>query len=239
MATVKGGFLGDLSGSVGNVTFARARGGIRTARVRTTPSNPRTAAQQSQRGRFKQIQQFASAFLATGLVRAFWQGYATGGLSAYNAFIRANSAVMPDGLDPAAALISQGNGLAGVDLVTVLPSAAEENRFELTIGSPAGGDDDDLLVGLIYNGQTGEVVLVDAGARRSDGALEVLVPLAWAQNDADALFAYAFAYRIEGRALRLSASSTGKVTANAFVPPAADVPAAQGGQEVPFGQAAG
>ena len=63
MAIVKGGFLGDLSGSVGNVTFARARGGIHTARIRVTPVNPRTQAQQQQRGRFKQLQQFTSAFL--------------------------------------------------------------------------------------------------------------------------------------------------------------------------------
>ena len=82
MATVKGGFLGDLSGSVGNITFARARGGIRTARIRATPSNPRSQAQQKQRGRFKQIQQFASALLDAGLVRPFWRPYARRGLSA-------------------------------------------------------------------------------------------------------------------------------------------------------------
>ena len=44
MARVNGGFLGNLSGSVGNVTFARARGGIQTARVKTSPSNPRSLA---------------------------------------------------------------------------------------------------------------------------------------------------------------------------------------------------
>ena len=236
MATVKGGFLGDLSGSVGNVTFARARGGIRTARIRATPSNPRSQAQQKQRGRFKQIQQFASAFLATGLVRAFWQPYATGGLSEYNAFIRANSAVMPDGLDPAAAVISRGNGLVGIALTNVVASAALANRYELTVESPAGGEGADLLVGLIYNGQTDQAVMVDAGAERGDDQVDVTVPASWAQNHADALFAYAFIYRVEGGALRLSGSSVKKVTANAFVPPAADVPAAQGGQDVPFGQ---
>ncbi len=72
MARVTGGFLGELSGSVGNVTFARSRGGIQTARRRAAPSNPRTAAQQSQRGRFKQIQAFASAFLDAFHGRENW-----------------------------------------------------------------------------------------------------------------------------------------------------------------------
>ena len=127
MARVNGGVLGELSGSVGNVTFAKSRGGIQTARRRVAPSNPRTQAQQTQRGRFKQIQAFASAFLEAGLVRAFWQPYATRGLSAYNAFTKANSAAMPGGFDPEAGVISRGNGLTGVVLVGVGPSGADPN----------------------------------------------------------------------------------------------------------------
>ena len=241
MAKVKGGVLGDVSGSISNVTFARARGGIRTARVRTASSNPRSQAQQKQRGRFKQIQQFASTFLAAGLVRPFWRSYATGGLSAFNAFMRANSATMPVGLDPAAAVISQGNGLAGVDLSAVAPSAGDPNTYVLTVDSPSGGKGDDLLVGMIYNGQTGEATMVDAGATRVDGQVEVAVPASWVANDEDALFAYAFAYRVRqnGR-LRLCDSSALKVNANAFAVPAPDVPPAEEeGQDVPFGQLAG
>lgn len=139
MARVKGGALGEVSGSIGNVTFARARGGIRTARVRSAPSNPRTSAQQTQRGRFKQIQQFASAMLAAGLVRAFWRPYATGGLSAYNAFVRANSEAMPDAFDPALGIASRSNGLEPVDLSAVAPSGADPNTYELTVDNPAGG----------------------------------------------------------------------------------------------------
>jgi len=241
MAKVKGGVLGDVSGSVGNVTFARARGGIRTVRVRSAPSNPRSQAQQQQRGRFKQIQQFASVFLAAGLVRPFWRSYARGGLSAFNAFVRANSAAMPDGLNPAAATISQGNGLAGIDLSAVAPSAGDPNTYVLTVDSPSGGKDDDLLVGMIYNGQTGKATMVDAGATRVDGQVEVALPASWVANDEDALFAYAFAYRVRknGR-LRLCDSSALKVNANAFAVPAPDVPPAEEEeQDVPFGQLAG
>jgi len=154
MARVKGGALGEVSGSIGNVTFARARGGIRTARVRSAPSNPRTSAQQTQRGRFKQIQQFASAMLAAGLVRAFWRPYATGGLSAYNAFVRANSEAMPDAFDPALGIASRSNGLEPVDLSAVAPSGADPNTYELTVDNPAGGQAGDLLVSVIYNGLT-------------------------------------------------------------------------------------
>ena len=168
MAIVKGGFLGQLSGSVGNVTFAQARGGIQTARVRRTPRNPRTQAQQTQHGRFRQIQQFASALLAAGLIRPFWKPYATGGLSAFNAFVRTNAAHMPDALDPALALISRGNGLQGIDLAVVAPSTGDPNLYELTINSPAGGDGTDLLVGVIYNAQQFQALMVDAGASRAD-----------------------------------------------------------------------
>ena len=239
MARVNGGFFGELSGSVGNVTFARSRGGIQTARRRAAPSNPRTAAQQSQRGRFKQIQAFASAFLDTGLIRAFWQPYATGGLSAYNAFMKANSAAMPDGFDPAAGLVSRGNGFPAVVLTDVAPSGADPNTYVLSIDGGSGAAND-LLVGLLYNALQNQAVMVDAGATRGDGQVEVPVPAAWVQDDEDALFAYAFAYRIRGRnELRLSDTSRKKVNGNPFQAPAPDVPPTEAGQEVPFGQAAG
>jgi len=238
MARVSGGFFGDLSGSVGNVTFARTRGGIQTARRRAAASNPRTTAQQTQRGRFKQIQAFASALLNTGLIRAFWRPYATGGLSAYNAFVKANSTAMPVGFDPALGIISRGNGLPGPTLTQA--TAVTPTLYGLTVDNPEGSNDEDLLVGVLYNGKTVQAVMADAGAMRGDNEVEVPVPSSWSQQDEDALFAYVFAYRIEGNnLLRLSDASVLKVTANAFVVPSPEVPPANVAQEVPFGQSAG
>lgn len=237
MARVQGGFLGNLAGSVGNVTFARARGGIQTARIRATPSNPRSTAQQTQRGRFKQIQQFASAFLAAGLIRPFWRLYATGGLSAYNAFMRTNSAAMPVSFDPEAAQLSRGNGLAGVSLSAVDLSGVDPNTYVLAVDNPSAGDIADFLVGVIYNGNTWQAIVADTGATRGDGGVDVPVPEVWLA-DADALFAYAFAYMAEpGGTLRLSDSSVLKVTAEPFEVPAPDVPPAQDAGEQAFGQA--
>jgi hypothetical protein len=235
MARVKGGFLGNLAGSVGNVTFARARGGIQTARVRATPGNPRSASQQAQRGRFKQLQRFASAFLSAGLIRPFWRVYATGGLSAYNAFMRANSTAMPEGLDPGAAVLSRGNGLEAVMLAQATVSEVDPNAYVLTVESPTGGDGEDLLVGVIYHGYSGRAVVIDAGARRDAGEVEVPIPAGWA-DEGESLFAYAFAYRVEGSGVRLSDSSALKVTADPFEVPEAEVPPARTVGETPFGR---
>ena len=91
-------------------------------------------------------------------------------------------------------------------------------------------------MGLIYNAAQNQAIMVDAGATREDGLVEVAVPAAWTQDDEDALFAYAFAYRVQSRnRLRLSDSSMKKVTGNPFEAPEPDVPQAEAGQEVPFG----
>ncbi len=239
MAIIRGGIFGNASGSVGNVTFARARGGLHIARARSSPSNPRTEAQQRQRARFKQLQAFGAAFRAAGLVQAFWRPYATGSLSSDNVFLRAQSRTMPEGLDPLVARISLGNGLEAVSLTSVAP--IDPTRYELLVESPIeGADGADLLVTALYNGLRNQVLMNDTGITRASGVVEMVVPSVWSQQEEDALFAYAFAYRVGAtRRLRLSESAVRKVNANAFEVPAAEVPPAETVQEVPFGQQVG
>lgn len=239
MATLNGGFLGELSGSVGNITFARVRGGIVTARRRAAPSNPRTARQQAQRARFKQLQRFASAMLNAGLIRAFWRPYATGRLSAYNAFVKANSAVMPDGFDPGQAVVSQGNGLDPVTITEVTADPQTPGLYTIAL-DPGTGQADDLIAGAAYNALTQQAVLVDVGTERGDGGLLLSVPPAWTTDDEDALFAYVFAYRVDaaGRLL-LATSGAQKITAAPFEPPAPVVPPPQVQTDVPYGAQAG
>ncbi len=228
MAILHEGLHGHPSGSIGNVTFVRTADGRCIARLRTTPANPRTPAQQRQRRRFKQMQQFAAACHAAGLLRAFWQLYATDGRTTHNAFVRAQYRAMPGPFDPEAARLSLGNGLAPVVLSAVRPARTNHGAYVLSVESPAGGQDDDRLVGLIYNAGTGRVVMTDAGAERRHAQVKVEVPASWAEHDQDALFAYTFAYRHEaGATVRLSESSARKVTPAPFEVPAPEVPAAR------------
>jgi len=235
MARVTNGFLGDMSGSVGNITFARARGGIATARVRAKPGNPRSLAQQQQRGRFKQLQRFASAFMSARLIRPFWRVHSSGRLSAYNQFIRSNAAAMSAGLDPALAVLSKANGLAEVTLTAALPAEDGTNTLLLSVESTAGGDDADFLVGVLYHAGRWQAVVADTGATRGNGTIPVPVPAAW-MAESDALFAYAFAYKVGPTGLQLSASSAWKVTEAPFVIEPPDVPAPASDDEAVYGQ---
>ena len=70
--------------------------------------------------------------------------------------------------------------------------------------------------------------------------MDLPLPATWVNDDADALFAYAFAYQVTpAGVLRLSESAVRRVSANPFVIPAPDVPAAESEGEQSYGQANG
>jgi hypothetical protein len=84
-ATLEGGPMGILRGSVGGFTFQTWRG-IQTVRQRVTPANPRTTDQQANRSRFATIAKVGSALLGV-VCRPFWEGVGSV-QSGYNAFCR-------------------------------------------------------------------------------------------------------------------------------------------------------
>jgi len=211
MARVNNEGLAFLTGSIGNVTISRARGGITTVRVRTKPANPRTTDQQRNRARFKQLQGFVLAFLHAGFVKPFWEHYATGRLSAYNLFTQANSAALKEGFDPARAVASRGNGLASLTLTAVVPADDGADAYLLNVESGDGGDGSDRLVGILYHAGKNQVAGTTTGFTRAGGMVRVPVPAGW-HAEADALFAYAFAYKPGPGGLYLSDSTARKVT---------------------------
>lgn len=88
MGKIEQGILGGVSGRVGSVVGASWKG-VPTIRVyQPNVSNPRTAAQTTQRTAFSGITKIASSLL-TPLIKSFWDRFAVK-QSGYNAFIAAN-----------------------------------------------------------------------------------------------------------------------------------------------------
>ena len=106
MGKVTGGIFGPVRGKVGGVVFSRALGGD-TVRAYSVPSNPRTAAQQANRGVFGKLGRIGSDVLGT-IVQPLWDGRRTG-MSGYNAFVQENKNRMGDEFDHNVLTISTGD----------------------------------------------------------------------------------------------------------------------------------
>lgn len=106
MGKVTGGIFGPVRGKVGGVVFSRALGGD-TVRAYSVPSNPRTAAQQANRGVFGNLGRIGSDALGS-IIQPLWDGRRTG-MSGYNAFVQENKNAMGDTFDASALTISQGD----------------------------------------------------------------------------------------------------------------------------------
>jgi hypothetical protein len=68
MALIRGSILADISGSINGITFQRSRGGL-VARNRTTPINPRTALQESNRALFAGVSTLWASLNATQIAK--------------------------------------------------------------------------------------------------------------------------------------------------------------------------
>jgi hypothetical protein len=92
--------IGDLSGSVGGVTAAKARSGIQYLRFRATPSNPQTARQQTVRAAMSALSSDWK-FNLTPTERDSWSvqvvGQPESGIGAFN---RGNVARLQSGMSP-------------------------------------------------------------------------------------------------------------------------------------------
>lgn len=88
MATIKRGILGGGSGSVANVVMTAWKGVAVIKSKPLTVANPRTAAQNSQRGKFSGIVGIAQYILAS-ILQPVWNGFAQT-MSGYNMFIQKN-----------------------------------------------------------------------------------------------------------------------------------------------------
>jgi len=88
MGVIRRGILGGFSNKVGNIVGSSWKGIAVVKSLPLSVSNPRTAGQVLQRGKFKQLTVLASLLLSA-IVKPLWDRFATN-MSGYNAFISAN-----------------------------------------------------------------------------------------------------------------------------------------------------
>lgn len=88
MAVIKQGILGGIQNKIGNIVGTSWKGIAVLKSLPVTVANPRTAAQVSQRDRFKNVVIFATAILGQ-VIKPLWDRFAQR-QSGYNAFISKN-----------------------------------------------------------------------------------------------------------------------------------------------------
>jgi hypothetical protein len=108
MGVIKRGILGGFSGKVANVVGSSWKGIAVIKSLPLSVSNPKTAGQVAQRGKFSQAVALSKQIL-TEIIKPLWDRFAQG-KSGYNAFLQTNiDAFNADGLaTPADLVISEG-----------------------------------------------------------------------------------------------------------------------------------
>jgi len=88
MAIIKQGIMGGFSGTIGNIVGSSWKGIDVMKSKPLSVSNPKTAAQQAQRGKFGQTVAFGANLLST-IIKPLWDRFAMQ-MSGFNAFVKAN-----------------------------------------------------------------------------------------------------------------------------------------------------
>ena len=190
MATFNQGIHGKFSGKVGNVIGSTWKGrGVMRIRP-SSVSNPKTARQQQQRGKFGLIVRFIQAH--NPLVKSGFKPWASG-MTAYNAAVSYNLANAIVGeipnlsIDFEKVLISRGD-LPPVGSLTALAPAPGLLLIEWT-GSTLlkGAHPDDKLMVSVYSEADNVSLAYDSVAVRSAGSAELVIPTEWAGKTAQVL----------------------------------------------------
>ena len=168
MAIIKQGILGGFKKKIGSVVGSSWKGKATMRSLPLSVANPKTAAQVSNRNRFKACAEFASLILAS-LIKPLMDRFA-GQMSGYNLFTKLNKEVWALPLMPAwdNLIISKGKiikpSLTGTTITTggveLDWSGTSEDRY----GLPT-----DKVYALVVNQTTKKVLFQgDTGATRSD-----------------------------------------------------------------------
>ncbi len=182
MGKYRQGIHGDFSGRVGNIVGSSWKGRsvmkIRPARV----NNPRTEAQQKNRGRFALMGQFLST--QSRLVKIGWKPAAQN-TTAFNEAMRYNLGVAIAGeypdqfIDFSKVQLSSGQLPVPTNLQAVAASALSFNlSWENNSNLELAGDNDLLMIG-IYDAASGEGYTVSGGFTRQQELALVTVPDNW------------------------------------------------------------
>lgn len=126
MAKIQSGLFGPVSGKIGGTVGAVWKG-IPTMRTKpVSVSNPNTAGQQAQRGKFASVVAVARLLLSS-LIQPYWDPFSRK-MSGYNAFVRSNiGAFDADGLATPASFNAARGSLLGLSAPEVDGSSATTN----------------------------------------------------------------------------------------------------------------
>ena len=203
-AVLEGGILGTVRNKVGNVVAATWFG-INYVRSYVVPSNPNTAAQQTQRTFFAAIVAAAKLILTT-VIQPYWDPFYTQ-YSGYNAFCKKNLDDMSAPFDYADMSISQGN--LELDEITGAPYAASAVTIAWSVAGMGDGLGSDHAVGVVFDSANNIAFVADNEDARADEECAVTVG---AGRTAANLKAYLFFKRGSGETLYVSNSDYFQVT---------------------------
>lgn len=206
MAIIKQGILGGFKKKIGSVVGSSWKG---VATMRSLPlsvANPKTAAQVSNRNRFKACAEFASEILAS-IIKPLMDRFA-GQMSGYNYFTKLNKEVFVNPSSPTWAnlLISKGRMLAPAMV------ASEKSSTKISVSWEDAPSDKlalptDKVYALVVSQGDGRIGFNgDTGATRS--ALTVEVPMADGEFSGEAVRVYVAFLRADGSEVSNTGSAT-------------------------------
>lgn len=152
MGVIKQGILGGFSGKVANVVGSSWKGIAVLKSLPLSVANPRTAAQEEQRGKMREVVNVARVLLAA-IIQPFWNPFAQA-MSGYNRFVSQNiDAFDEDSLALPQNFYSQRGSLLGVTISSVTADDSN-NQIVFTWANNSGQSDalaSDEANAVIYN----------------------------------------------------------------------------------------
>lgn len=187
MAKIRSGVLGNTRGKVAGVVGSQWKD-INYLREYVRPANPNTAAQQTQRGIFKDAVSMAKPIVGP-ILNSYVSPFRKS-MSGFNWFLSTNMGEFGDGGDLADVKVTAGN------LYPCEPISAEYNEvsgnvvLDVTTSTGSNGSDDDNLHAAVYDSHRSIWYLDYSSAERSSGQTTITVPSGKTASD---LYTYVWA----------------------------------------------
>jgi hypothetical protein len=201
MGKLRNGILGSITGKVSGVVGSTWKG-INTLRAYAIPSNPKSAAQVTQRGLFGFVVNICSMLLID-VVQPYWDPFASK-ISGFNAMVKHNLLRVTSSSDYSNIQVANGNLESAA--ITAFTYDTSDGDCSITYDdTPMGnGADDDNVCVVIVDAENNVVFVDDGTYTRVDTPA---TPNIGAGRTATSLHAYLFCYRGSGSSLLVSDST--------------------------------
>lgn len=174
MAKIKQGILGGFSGKVANVVGTSWKGRAVMKSQPLSVANPKTEAQQEQRGKFSKVAELASAVL-TQFVQPV-ENPISGDISGYNLFCKDNKqAFNASGKLVAAKFVCGGGKIINIEEMTIAGDAGD-TKFVASWNNSAGLSAlrlTDKVYAAIFDEDGGLVAISSGSATRNAGSVNI------------------------------------------------------------------